>query len=510
MTAIEDIWSADKLGRREDAEFLSAFILGRYAERSKAGIRGAYVLNVNAEWGFGKTFFMRRFADQLSEQHPVVFIDAWKNDFSDDPYTTVISEIDAFFKKHIPSEDNGEPSKAKKALTAVKRNAGKIMLAAAKGAGKQLLKRAIGGAVDEIGDMVSEHVKAEGPVEKALEKAGHTGLEAAEGQLIKISGEILDAFATEKIAEYQAVKESLDQFKASVASLLTEFDKISPLKLPMFVFVDELDRCRPPYAIAMLERIKHLFDVDDIVFVISTDTKQLAHSINGVYGATFDSPRYLQRFFSRTFTLPNPSKAQFIEASIQATGVDTGKWHSIGVKDDKVAFLADASHHFGMGLRDIEQAMDILTSLTTVWNEKFPIELSIMYPLIFGYLVGANIADWSDTSWFYEKMRGMQDWILDEQGSDGYGRPFRQRNSGTNYIYTLLAAVRQDMRKFLDAKERNFESRSSDPERLPDLFAQQVISREYNARFSNYVREGEYSYIKRYPELIKHAGQLSR
>ncbi|WP_419182173.1 P-loop NTPase fold protein [Pantoea ananatis] len=38
------------------------------------------------------------------------------------------------------------------------------------------------------------------------------------------------------------------------------------LSYPLFVFVDELDRCRPTYAIEMLETIKHLFSIENVVY----------------------------------------------------------------------------------------------------------------------------------------------------------------------------------------------------------------------------------------------------
>lgn len=51
---------------------------------------------------------------------------------------------------------------------------------------------------------------------------------------------------------------------------------------PFFIFIDQLDRCRPTYAIEMLEQVKHLFDIDHAVFVIATDGDQLARSIKAV------------------------------------------------------------------------------------------------------------------------------------------------------------------------------------------------------------------------------------
>ncbi|WP_081764293.1 P-loop NTPase fold protein [Sphingobium sp. Ant17] len=76
-----------------------------------------------------------------------------------------------------------------------------------------------------------------------------------------------------------------------------EKSDVDPRQAPIFVVVDELDRCRPDYAIALLESIKHLFDVPGVVFVIALHGRQLTASIEAVYGAKFDATAYLRRFF---------------------------------------------------------------------------------------------------------------------------------------------------------------------------------------------------------------------
>jgi hypothetical protein len=91
-------------------------------------------------------------------------------------------------------------------------------------------------------------------------------------------------------------------------------DSEGKLEKPMFVFIDELDRCRPTYAIELLETVKHLFDIPGLIFVIATDTEQLQHSIKAVYGEGFDSNKYLYRFFDRTFTLKQPDLEKFIKS----------------------------------------------------------------------------------------------------------------------------------------------------------------------------------------------------
>lgn len=72
----------------------------------------------------------------------------------------------------------------------------------------------------------------------------------------------------------------------------------------LVIFIDELDRCRPSFAIEMLERIKHYFDDDRIIFIASVNREQLIHSISKYYGANFDSTGYLDKFFDWNIYLP--------------------------------------------------------------------------------------------------------------------------------------------------------------------------------------------------------------
>ena len=75
----------------------------------------------------------------------------------------------------------------------------------------------------------------------------------------------------------------------------------------LVIFIDELDRCRPSYALEMLERIKHYFDDDRIIFVVSVNKEQLTHTITTYYGEGFDSTGYLNKFFDIEAYLPTLS-----------------------------------------------------------------------------------------------------------------------------------------------------------------------------------------------------------
>lgn len=72
----------------------------------------------------------------------------------------------------------------------------------------------------------------------------------------------------------------------------------------LVIFIDELDRCKPPFAIKLLESIKHYFYNEKILFVFSLNLDELQHSVKCVYGQNFDACRYLDRFFNVRFNLP--------------------------------------------------------------------------------------------------------------------------------------------------------------------------------------------------------------
>ncbi|MCD8560281.1 MAG: KAP family NTPase [Shewanella xiamenensis] len=82
--------------------------------------------------------------------------------------------------------------------------------------------------------------------------------------------------------------------------------------------MDELDRCRPSYAVEMLETIKHIFNIDGVVFVVATDTEQLQHAVKAVYGEGFDAKIYLGRFFNSRYSLKSPNLENFLDVHSDA------------------------------------------------------------------------------------------------------------------------------------------------------------------------------------------------
>ena len=140
----------------------------------------------------------------------------------------------------------------------------------------------------------------------------------------KFSGkDILSVVKTEE--------EIRDKVKEIFDSIITENVQ------KLVIFIDELDRCRPNFAIEMLERIKHYFDDDRIIFIASINRSQLIHSISKYYGANFDSTGYLDKFFDKNIYLPEISIRDEIEYMLELEFTDK-QYHLRYISEDLNAY----------------------------------------------------------------------------------------------------------------------------------------------------------------------------
>lgn len=117
---------------------------------------------------------------------------------------------------------------------------------------------------------------------------------------------VIDSFKGESpFEEIKKNKEIQSEIKEFLDTLLIERGN------RLVVFIDELDRCKPSFAVKLLERIKHYFDNDRITFVFSINTLELQHTIKKHYGDNFDACKYLDRFFDLRVAVPKPDMSKF-------------------------------------------------------------------------------------------------------------------------------------------------------------------------------------------------------
>jgi hypothetical protein len=246
-----------KLGREQYANILTSLV-GSYAD--------GFVLAINNEWGTGKTTFVKMWQQQLNNQgFKTLYFNAWENDFENGALAALMAELSTLQERETKSLFKKVLAKG----AILTKSAIPILLkaAASKYLDKEVLKELFEGIADSANELLQTQIQ-----------------------------------------EYTSKKEGLKEFKTS----LEEFVKKSSEDKPIVFIIDELDRCRPDYAVDVLEKVKHFFCVPGIVFVLSIDKEQLGNAIRGVYGSDrMNADEYLRRFIDLEYDIPEPNTEMF-------------------------------------------------------------------------------------------------------------------------------------------------------------------------------------------------------
>ena len=274
---------------------------------------------IDGGWGTGKTEFCQKLIRLMQQQHPdyqPVYIDAFRSDHSGEPLLALLAEI---IKACTPEDTGEQPSEQRK-------------------------------------EMMKKVAKAAGFVMKTVAKA-------AVGHVLKQNMEDLAEGMSQIIKEQIEAEKNLETLKACLKEFAAE--------KPIILFIDELDRCRPDYAVDMLEVIKHVFDVENVKVVLVTNTKQLRAAINHRYGVEVDAQKYLDKFLKYSFALPDKIVAPFgmiqalvsveyFKQLIQNSRMASELQALIDERSPIIGFISDMIERNNISLRETERLVRFL------------------------------------------------------------------------------------------------------------------------------------------------------
>jgi hypothetical protein len=299
-----------QLGRAEDGKRLSDLV---------ENLVEPIVIAVDGPWGSGKSFFLKCWVGAHQNENDgiarTVYFDAFKNDFLDYPLiglTSIISE-----RLGNESNENASWQKAKEAASKLVRPLFRTGLAVA-----------TAGVTELTGPMIDAALEAGS---KELSEASKEFWKREDGKRAAMRG-----------------------FREALA------DQSSQQKL--VIVVDELDRCRPDYALNLLEVIKHFFDVPNVHFVLGVNLKELANSVRARYGATSNAEKYLKKFITVSMPLTNQhtkntnflTQLQYFDL-ISTQHPSSVRWKFEYLKE----YLKLIKYNVDLSLRDIEKIVTL-------------------------------------------------------------------------------------------------------------------------------------------------------
>lgn len=380
-------WADDLLNRKQDAEFIYNFLVGQNEKIKMQGHTKSYVLNLDAEWGGGKSFFLERFAKDLKAKgHIVVEINAWRSDYAEDPYVAIMAAFEGAFRPFVKKD-----GAVQKAWKATKAKGGPIALLTASAVGKGLVRKALGFELGEVMEAVANQT--------AVSDAINDGVSAGGDQIEKL----FDSSMEKIIAGFRRAESSSENFQRNLEATIRAATDNG--RKALFVLIDELDRCRPSYAVSLLERVKHLFSVQGIIFVFGTNTSQLGHCVAGAYGSSFDGHNYLNRFFDRAYTFMPPPLKSFIESEISRIQL-----RKLRVPENRYAdVITSGITEYKLDLRSTKVVLELMDAVLSAWRHDSQVEIALLLPLCVGYFSGRT-PEWPEAqsipnSWRFKESR---------------------------------------------------------------------------------------------------------
>ena len=323
------------------------------------------VILVNAPWGGGKTFFAKRWQALLEKsQIKTIYFDAYSADYADDPFVSFTGEIVRLVKEQFPED---------KAIAQTKDAFTKAAV--------QVGKRALG-----LGSKIALAALTRNAVEWADLKSLTAEKEKVADGLAEIGTDLLQ----QKIDGYAEEQNAVVEFRTKLQALAGTVK--AQQNFPLTIIVDELDRCRPDFALGLLERIKHLFEVENVAFVLFVNQEQLENSIRHRFGIVGDQARtYLQKFATITVDLPKGRNSDdyvnglsaYCRALVLHYELDdeSGDWRDVG------DYLGVLSGHFRLTLREAEKAIAFLALYVATagegefWKVAFLTVIKVKVPL---------------------------------------------------------------------------------------------------------------------------------
>lgn len=369
-------------------------IIRRNKSLPRSNDNRSYVIGIDGPWGSGKTTFLSMLYSELAkntvnldEAVLPIYYNAWKGDFWNNAFAPFFDCIwnsiprwkDAFKLEDIVEKWHIEPTIFEEAAfdIAVDREGKSVRNISANG---------IRGAMWTLAACLAKPSTA--LMDSEFRKKANDALCAVYSEVMREETQT-EAYFSEysafqlSIYVLQEFLENLTGEHLEEGGAIEETERIG--KRTVAIFVDELDRCRPDFAMQTLEIIKHLFNVERVVFVIAMDISQLSHTVKCVYGEGFDSVGYLERFFNVMTILPQETqfsyenilvevqneimqiekKGRLVETEDFGTFYEKYKWDSI--KTD-FAFVAKS---FGLSLREFRRILLNMHLLETTELEPY-------------------------------------------------------------------------------------------------------------------------------------------
>lgn len=221
-----------------------------------------------------------------------------------------------------------------------------------------------------------------------------------------------------------------DNIKSSLQTTLNDIINENCNKL--VIFIDELDRCKPDYAINLLERINHFLDDERVILVLSTNIGELVNTISTKYGNNFSTEKYLDKFIDEHLFLPYVSPEMYLN-TLDNSGTFLSFRNKTWVSIVTTQFIKSKQ----LSMRQINQYVGCMNHFRRYLNEEqimFNENYKLVKYLLLPYMVGLYTISPIDFNNFYSGCGygKLKDFIFENDSIQRMIRKFIYSSEGIN------------------------------------------------------------------------------
>ena len=431
-----DPWEQDQLGYKAIGETFTNLI---------KSVNSAKVISIEAGFGRGKTFFRKAWSEHLRQAGEVVIeIDVQQSDHSGDPVVTLLGAlVDA-----MPKTDD---DKGKKALDSVKKIGG----IGARIAAKVVLRSGAEELIDAVTDSAIDKLDDFDALDKVINELGD-GMSKAAGQFI----------AAQMAAERVRQKELPQQLEALHAALLQNGKSNR-----VIIMIDELDRCHPDYAIAVLEAMKLVFNQSGFVFCLMVNADYLEKLAQHRFGVSTNDEKYLDKFVDIRLRLGpqegNLKSAVFELASKLPLAIPYDENDNFSV--EHAAELASRlAVHYEISMRKVKRILLKIEIALRCYADR-PLDASLLVFLAFEDEIDGKISGSFLPRSLFTPEKGAE--MMAQEPDEGYG-------STNNAVHVLNDFIRESGPELRDLPRARYRA-PDDQNYYPWFLVFELLAKHY-------------------------------
>jgi KaiC/GvpD/RAD55 family RecA-like ATPase len=231
-----------------------------------------FIISIDGGWGTGKTFFIKQLIylsqhyeelncflplhkelfKSFSKKHLVAYYNAWENDDHENPLESLIYNI------------------------------------------------------------LNEYPKMKKEVAQS-EELYNTSKKILINIVDKLTYGVIDESVINGVKSFEEFASNVQTIEEKKESLNMLFDNILKDDERILLIIDEVDRCRPDYAVKILETVKHFYNNKKITTIVVTNNVQLSSTIKHFYGNDFDGYGYLNKIYDTFISLETENLLDYVK-----------------------------------------------------------------------------------------------------------------------------------------------------------------------------------------------------